>query len=50
MSKLQKECEHYVRENPEEFKRMEQPSKFKVDIVDNKIVDLDQNKKKSKKE
>ena len=41
MSKLQKECEHYVRENPDEFKRMEQPSKFKMDIVDNKIVDFD---------
>ena len=50
MAKLQKECEHYVRENPDEFKRLEQPSKFKLDIVDNRIVDLEQTKKKPKKE
>ena len=47
MSKIQKECENYVRDNPDEFKKAEK-YKFKIDIVDNKIFDLDQNKKKKK--
>ena len=50
MSKLQKECENYVRDNPDEFKRIEHQSKFKLDIVDNRIVDIEANKKKSKKD
>ena len=50
MSKMQKECESYVRDNPDEFKKMEHSSKAKLDIVDNRILDLDTNKKKSRKE
>ena len=50
MSKLQKECEHYVRENPDEFRRIEQPLKLRLDIVDNRILDAEGGKRKSKKE
>jgi stress-induced morphogen len=51
MTKLQREAEEYVRENPDEFKKPEHHSKFKLDIVDNRITgDVDGNKKKARKE
>ena len=49
MARIQKECENYVRDNPEEFRKAEKV-KFKLDLVDNKGYDNDQNKKKSKKD
>ena len=49
MARIQKECENYVRDNPEEFRKAEKV-KFKLDLVDYKGYDNDQNKKKSKKD
>lgn len=44
MSKLQKECENYVRENPDEFKKADK-FRLKFDFVDNQGFDNDHNKK-----
>ena len=49
MGKMQKECENYVRDNPEEFCKSKR-NKMKFDIVDNKGYDLDENRKKKKKD
>ena len=49
MARIQKECENYVRDNPEEFRKAEKV-KFKLDLVDYKGYDNEQNKKKSKKD